>query len=232
MPKVIALVPSVPKRADNLLAILEALRDQTLRPSSIVVFLNGYPFVPRALQSLATIIEWSSEPRGPGIRWAYADILGREKRQKESIVVSLDDDFMIEPTYIEQSVEALIRTGAAMVSWTGHHTPRRYLDLAPIEKDVSLWAAGTGTATLWMRHVAGMTNHHWANECLGIAGDEEALLSLWLWQHQLQMVRPAGAPALHHIDALQYADDASHLVHGPTWAARRQVMIEQYGWRA
>lgn len=231
MSRIIALVPSVPSRADNLLTLLESLHDQTLKPSSIVVFLNGYPFAPVAVAKLATVVEWSGDPRGPGIRWRYADALSTSKRLQHSIVVSLDDDLAIEPTYIEQSVNALYNTDAALVSWTGHATPRRYLDLGDTKHDTTLWAAGTGTATMWLKHATGLTSHQWADECLGVAGDEEALLSLWLWQQKLTMVRPYGQSPLRHVDALQYGADASHLIHGPEWAARRQVMIEQYNWR-
>ena len=225
--RIVAVVPSVPRRAANMRALVDSLLSQTLYVDDIYVCLDGYESVERFSDPRVVVMN-SPIAAGPGQRWK----LVASSVESSSVVVSLDDDLSIDADYVERSVSALLRADVALISWTGHTSPRRYVDLGPSERDRRLWTAGTGTATVWARYIKGIQSHEWADRCLCQAGDEEALVSLWIWQQQAHMVRPAlsGASPVRHVPNLQYDALASHKIHGADWAARRMDMMQQYGW--
>lgn len=228
---ILVVLPSIQERQQNLTAMVRQLEAQTLRPTKIALFLDGYCDAP---DGCAPYVVWQSEERkGAGTRWRYVEKLSRDDFWRHGIVVALDDDFAVDPTYIQESVSSLMRTGAGMVTWTGHPSPRRYEDLRQTDKDQDLWAGGTGTSTQWIRHLHGITDHKWAASCFGPQGDEEALVSLWHWSADRQIIKPASRLLpIRHVHDLQFSETASHLLHGAEWAVRRLQMIQEYGWRS
>jgi hypothetical protein len=232
MNRVMLLIPTIPARVENFLSLIEDVRKQTREPERVVVFLNGWN-IPRdavdaALATLTcdTEVHLSEAPCGPGIRWTYLSTHWTDG----DIAVTLDDDFRIDPTFIEQTLSAL-RPSVSMVAWTGHPSHRKYLDLHnTVRFPESLWIGGTGAAATRVSAIAGIHTHPLADECFGLHGDEELLVSLWIWQHHGKIVRPAGTPPLRHVEALQYAPTASHKQHGQVWHRRRQDVIDAYEW--
>lgn len=234
MGQVIVLIPAIPARRENLIALLEDLRAQTRVPDRVVMFLNGWSAIDPAITAAvdafpcATELHWSTTACGPGIRWRY---LSTHAWGMEDVAVTLDDDFRIESDFIARTVAALT-PDVDMVAWTGHRTARRYLDLETTHAPCALWIGGTGAAAVWIRAVLGIHTHPLAETCLGIYGDEEMLVSLYIWEGHGRIQRPAGRPPIRHVPALQYAETASHKLHGDAWRQRRQRVIAEYGWES
>lgn len=228
--RLILVIAAIPVRYENLHALIRDVLTQTRVVDEIVVFLNGWRGTRIDMDYGRVRLDVSPDPRGPGVRWRYLAQRALEP-DAPTTALSLDDDFRLDPTYVETTVAALEHSEAAMVAWTGHPSARRYIGLETAPHLRVLWTGGTGACAVRVSALAGLADHPLADELLGLHGDEEALLSLWLWQQQQRIVRPAGPPPIRDVPALQYAETASHKIHGPTWRARRQQIIEEYQWR-
>lgn len=232
-------IATLPSRQTNLLHLLDDLAEQSRCPDHVALFLNGWSATERdtflsTLSQTTRPYTWSYDHsetlRGAGVRWYYFSSL---TGSPDDLGVVLDDDFRINYRFLALTIPALLeKPEIGMVSWCGHERYRRnrYHGLVNVPKAVELQIAGAGTSVFRLAAVAGVATHPLAAELLGLGGDDETLVSLWLWLHGWQIFRPKGKPPVTSVDELQYAPTASHVLHGATWTARRDSIKKDYDW--
>lgn len=234
---VIVVIAAVPERADNLQLLLDDLSDQTYPIASVRLILNGWSDTEaEQMQSLhqrrgrmfSLHIDASPVRRPAGYRWSVAAALSAPN----GFVAVLDDDLRVHPDYLKRTVQAFDAPDVGMVSWTGNalEKKRPYYGFVTRPRVTPLWTAGAGTSMVRLSLLDGLTTHPLATELLASGGDDEALVSLHLWQQGYRLLRPAGALPVRSVEALQESPTASHNVHGPRWEFRRSQLRKQYQW--
>lgn len=234
---VVVVIAAVPERAENLQFLLDDLSDQTHRITSVQVVLNGWSDTEaehvqmlhqRRGRMFPLDIDTSPVRRSAGHRWSV--IAARHLTQ--GFVAMLDDDLRVHPDYLKRTIQAFDAPDVGMVSWTGHalEKKRPYYGFVPRPQVTPLWIAGAGTGMLRAPLLQGLLDHPLAPELLASGGDDEALVSLHLWERGYRLLRPAGALPVRSVTTLQESSTASHKLHGPRWEFRRSQLRKQYGW--
>lgn len=218
------VIASIPERVANLRGLLTDLQTQTLQPSEVVLYQNGY-LSPRHFPN-ATRIDWSATRRPAGIRWQYME---SGFLTDDTIICVLDDDFRVSPTYLAETVTALTPS-VGMVAWTGHRTLRTYQFLEPSVTAQNLIIGGAGACAVRVGTLRGITHHRLSGELLSSGGDDELLVSIMMREQKLSIVRPAGAPPLQSVEVFQEDSTASHRQHAHRWHTRRAELATEYGW--
>lgn len=219
------VIASVPERRENLLALLEDITKQTYPIARVMCFLNGYA---STIAVPDVSIDWSPVRRSAGYRWTYAE---RAEVADDDFMCVIDDDFRINPMYIESLMTGFTADTVGMVTWTGHPHLKKYYFLPSLRRTVSLIIGGTGLSAIRVRALRGITQHRFANELLGEGGDDELLVSILMRERGWSILRPAGTPPVNSIEHLQDAVTSSHYVHNARWEARRLELAKEYGWR-
>ena len=183
--RVIALIATIPARRRSCERLLDELaKRQTRKPDGVVLVLDGYGnTMPSPMCPLPIIDEYrTTDLTGAGNRWLKLDSVA-----SEDIVVCLDDDVVTTeaPTLIESLVAAVESTGGAAAAGG------RTADGKPAHSGQSrgdlMYAAGCGL-TVRAKHLVGL--REFADEiraaggpdALGILGDDDALVSAFLWK--------------------------------------------------
>jgi hypothetical protein len=228
---IIVTIAAIESRKENLARLLSDLAQQT-RPVEFVLVTQTYgtwdvPEVP----SLDVFVEDTVVRAGAGQRWVRAQHY--YSRYPDAVVFSLDDDFRIEPTYVEFMYQVLtLSDSIGMVAWSGHTDRKHYIPFDKVmDVPLQLWSGGTGLAALYMDTVDLVCMQSDCDEFFAVGGDDELLVSRTVWEQKRRIIRPAGTPPLTSVDALQNARDSMHVRFSQKWARRRKLMIQETpGW--
>lgn len=245
---IICVIASLPWREGNLRALCRDLVVQRVVPGEVFVILDGYPERARVEfeRDLVTLeggprftVQRNEQAKGPGERWRMlarmAERLVREagsgpravEALQKKIAVIIDDDFRVGADYVEKTVEGFTADDVGMVGWSG--TTWDAVSKYGVE-ETDLWCAAAGMSAVRIAPMAGIESYPAVDEYFGIGGDDEALVSYWMWQQKLRVVRPPGGPDMRSIDSLQHDRRASHRNHNHRHFIQRITLLQQHGW--
>lgn len=192
--RVIALIATIPARRRSVERLLLELTRQTRVPDAVVLVLDSYPeadTVPMCPLPIESVYR-SAEPKGPGARWLAAMDL-----PPDDILVTLDDDIMLVQAL--GCVEALVSVvetydcAAAAMGRNFHGKPAPPGNWAAGDL---MYAAGCGL-TMRARVLKGLqafadtVKAADGPDALGVRGDDDALVSAYLWKNNVRMIHAA-----------------------------------------
>lgn len=161
----------------------------------MTLLLQRYASPPRLPLGLEGSIRMHNLERnvGPAVRW----LLARDLPDNDIFAV-LDDDFTLEPSYIEATTAPIRNRRADAVGWYGMSTERRHYDEtdAPTEAVPLRIVAGGGCA-MRVRALRGLTEHPLAGVCSTVDGGDDIWTSAVLRRNKARMIRPAGRAPFH-----------------------------------
>jgi len=170
--------------------------------------------------------------RGPGDRWVRATrMLASGDVPPDTIVSAIDDDFLIEPPYLKTSYDLVANAPEpTAVGWLGE-TPDFIRWSEARKEDTECISLGAGLLTCRLRDLAGIAEFPEADRYFKPPGDDEALVSYWLWKNGVKLVRPAGEAAAVSVDRLQHDSRASFIGQGEyRHRVLRTNLKENHGW--
>lgn len=190
--RVLVLLATIPARQQSCNRLLKELLVQKRVPDGIILVLDGYaalpgPTVPPGLSVVAE--HRFAEARGAGARWQTL-----LKIPPEDIVVCLDDDTMLveAPLFIKRLVETVEKHGGAAAAMG------RGVDNKPAPPDRRfsrgelIHGAGMGL-TVRAKYLRGLVQFAadvkaaGGPDCLAKLGDDDALVSAYLWKQGIKI---------------------------------------------
>ena len=194
MSRVIALIATIPARRRSVERLLSELTQQSRVPDAVVLVLDGYadgdavPQGPLPLERVAR----SAKLLGPGNRW----LVGAEM-PADDILVTLDDDIMLikAPRCVEKLAEIVDATKSAAAAM-GRHFNGKPAPPGDWAAGDLMYAAGCGLTLRagllgGLGAFAGMVKAADGPEALGLRGDDDALVSAFLWKNNVRMIHAA-----------------------------------------
>jgi hypothetical protein len=185
------VIATVPWRRENVEKLLRSLAEQTLRPGIVTLVLDDYAGTPepeRPGAALPIAVVDTKRRAGAGFRWRHID----EWSNSDALVIVIDDDMAVRPTYVEHCVATYERLQAPF-SWNGTTFDEKWISPGdePIA-DRRLFILGAGTAVIPARLLRGISKDPQADGFFGVLGDDEALVSWWLANQGIRLHRPRG----------------------------------------
>lgn len=220
-PRVVVLVTSASHRRESLLECIFALGNQTWVPDAVLLRLDGpLRLETQAISDTYAGIEgleiWADPTFGAGRRWCHPHLYSMAR---DTILVTLDDDLILEPEAIELTAKMVICENSA-ITWHGWRYepdssfPAGAYDQSA-ETDLEAVSIGAGIAAYRWRWVEHLVDHPLAAMLdAGPASDDDALLSLHLWEQGVRVQRPAGrAPMLETAQARDAGAGVTKYLH-------------------
>ena len=220
-------VPTVPWRAPALTELMRCLAKQTTR-APVTFVLDGH--TPDEHDQVAYnasalgLYHRCVEGHGAGSRWRWAS-----RAPADVLVLSLDDDMLPGPLYVQTTLAAWGRLGEPF-SWCGDVLDgRTYVRVTAAPAfDQRLFNAGAGALCVPAELLRGIEDDPAADRFLGKLGHDEALVSWWLTTHGARLWRPRGAADIREHD-LGHDKRSQWNSHG-TRCAPLVAELERRGW--
>lgn len=181
--RVLALVATIPARRQSCTRLLAELAKQTRPPDGVVLVLDGYGDDPAPPCPLPIVLERrTAQLSGAGNRWrTMADL------PVDDIVISVDDDIILfeSPQFIAKLAEAVEKFGAA--GPMGRTFDGKAAPPGAWSRGELMHAAGAGVSARAgvLAGVVAFADAVRANggpDALGPQGDDDAILSAYLWK--------------------------------------------------
>jgi len=231
--RVIALVATIPPRRRSVERLLSELTAQTHVPEKVVLVLDGYkdddttPNCPLPIAKVYT----SAKPLGPGARWRAAEDLA-----PDDIVVNFDDDIRIAqaPKCVEALVSAVLVNESAAAAmgrlFSGHPAPPGDYAFGDL-----MYEAGCGLTVrakhLWgLRAFADEVLATGGPDALGLRGDDDALVSAYLWKNNVRMVHAPTGNIFAAPNTQNVGYTAGTLAAGQAFDAQKKEIAKITGW--
>lgn len=238
----IVIIASVEWRKENLVALLDDIEHQTRVPEHVVVRLDGYSnrgvawvtqrIVRPSLEDTRTVTIAPGVKAGAGARWLLAAAFERETDIGPTAILSvIDDDFRIEPNYLQVCYDHVANAEVpTAIGWLGE-TPDFIRWSADMPSPTECISLGAGLLTCRLRDLAGIDTFEEVDRYFKPPGDDEALVSYWLWKKGVKLIRPAGAASATSVDELQYDKRASFIDQGEhRHCVLRLNLKRKHGW--
>jgi hypothetical protein len=192
-PRVVVLLATVPARKNSCERLLDEVAKQSRKPDGVVLVLDGYGDAPAPKCALPIITTHRTEkPTGAGARWrAVANF------PPETIVVCLDDDIMLieAPNLIRKLVDA-VESGGGAAAAMGRSADGKFAPPGKFSRGDLIHGLGCGLAVR-AKHLTGLQK--FADEvradngpdALGLRGDDDALVSAFLWRNKVRILHAA-----------------------------------------
>lgn len=195
--RVIALIATIPARRRSVERLMSELTAQTRPPDAVVLVLDGYPdvdTVPQCPLPIAKVYR-SAKALGPGARWRAANDL-----PPQDIIVALDDDIMlIKAPRCVAALAAVVEapaSGDVAAAAMGRHFNGRPAPPGDWAAGDLMYAAGCGL-TMRARALGGLqafadkVKAEGGPDALGLRGDDDAMVSAYLWKNNVRMIHAA-----------------------------------------
>ncbi len=224
---ILVLCATVPWRLEACTKMLRSLERQTRRPTEVILHLDGFPRgSPRPSLPDGILVSQTRHrhARGVGNWWRSLD-----ERHLGMLVACVGDDFVYPPDYLERLAQMRAEYGGA-VAWHGWSVEGRNCTFRiDVEAPTTLVCSGTAFFIADAEHLLGVTEHELADLFFHPAGDDEALISCWLWTRGVRMTRPPGRVNVEHLP--EGCDPRSTSIRDPERRkALRQLLKARYGW--
>lgn len=201
-----ALVATIPARKVSCTRLLHELAGtQSRKVDGVILVLDGYGDQMAPTCPLPVVKELrTAELSGAGQRWRAAGLV-----EPEDILVNLDDDVMTceAPRLVEELVNAIVNQhscASAAMGRTFHNTPAFP---GPVSFGKLVHGAGCGL-TARAKDLLGVMEFgrkifaDGGPDCLGVGGDDDSLVSAFLWK--------AGVPIVHAATGNIFAAPNTH----------------------
>lgn len=192
--RVIAMVATIPQRRVSCQRLLAELARQTRRPDGVLLVLDGYADAPAPVCPLPVVAERrTTMPVGAGARW----LIAAEVLQPDDIVVNFDDDIVtLQAPRMVEALVSLIEKGESVTAAMGRLPNGKPAPPGTGRRGVLLYGAGCGLA-LRAKYLVGL--RAFADEvvaaggpdALGLLGDDDALVSAYLWRQKVRIMHAA-----------------------------------------
>lgn len=231
MPRVLALIATIPPRRHSCERLLRELTKQTRPPDGVVLCLDGYGQSPQPACPLPVVaISRTPSLSGAGQRWIMAAYV-----PQDDILINIDDDCYTvrAPNLIKALTEAVEQGGAAAAM--GKTIAGRRAPPGKHSHGALIYAAGCGLAVrasdLDGLHVFAREIREKAGfDPLGIRGDDDALLSAYFHVRGI----PIRHVATGVINAVAGTGASSQtrdkLARGEDLNAQKRVIAALTGW--
>jgi len=190
-PRVIALIATIPARKRSCERLLGEISKQSQKPDGVILVLDGYGDEPAPACSLPVIIEHrTAKALGAGLRWRVGEgALGSDgKLSPDDILVCLDDDIMLfEAPHIIRALVKAVEAGGGAAAAMGRGTDDKFAAPGAYSRGDLIYAAGCGL-TVRAKHLIGLPEFaakiqaDGGPDALGLLGDDDALVSAYLWK--------------------------------------------------
>lgn len=184
-PRVIVLVATIPARRRTCERLLAELAKQSRVPDGVVLVLDGYgDEMPAPACPLLILAEVrTAEMSGAGNRWRCVTDFA-----PDDVIICLDDDTMLceAPTLVAALTMAVVASGGASAAM-GFSANGKSAPPGVHSRGDLIYAAGCGL-TVRCKHLDGLEAFAKAvvaeggPDALGVHGDDDALVSAYLWK--------------------------------------------------
>jgi len=192
--RIIALVATIPPRRRSVERLLSELTQQTRRPDAVVLVLDGYAeedTIPQCPLPIEYVYR-SPQALGPGARWRVAKDVSAD-----DILVNFDDDIMLikAPKCVEALV-TVVEANQSAAAAMGRHFNGKPAPPGDWAAGDLMYAAGCGLALragvlVGLQAFADKVKAEGGPDALGLRGDDDALVSAYLWKNNIRMVHAA-----------------------------------------
>lgn len=198
--RVVVLVATIPPRRRSCERLLAELGRGTRRPDGVFLVLDGHEENAMMPDCPLPILGSAKSPKlsGAGNRWrALADAYERGVLLEDDIVICLDDDIVTfeAPKLVERLAEKLEK-GAGAAAAMGRRKDMRPAPPGPVSCGALLYGAGcsiTSRASTFagVPAFAAEVKASGGPDALGVLGDDDALVSAFLWKKGIEILHAA-----------------------------------------
>jgi hypothetical protein len=235
---VIVLVASIPARRRSCERLLDEMTRQTRPPDGVVLVLDGYgvdegdtAYQRTPVCPLPVIAKYRTvAPRGAGARWRVVEDL-----PPDALVINLDDDIMT--IEAPQLIEALVAAAGdfCAAAAMGRTADGKQAPPGAYSRGALIYGAGCGL-TVRARHLFGL--HAFAGEvilaggpdALGLLGDDDALVSAYLWKQKIPIAHAATGNIYPAPNTQESSQTRAHLQRGNDFDVQKRAIRKAIGW--
>jgi hypothetical protein len=252
---VVVLVATIPARKRSCERLLAELKQkQTRKPDELILVLDGYadapaptyPPPPTGGVAFPVHAVRTYKPEGAGNRWRVVENAttgrgsdGRRTIDPESIVVCIDDDILTleAPRLIEALVAAIEadppgdRAAAAMGrTFDGKPAPP-----GTVSRGMLIYAAGAGLAVR-ARYLEGIgafadeVHEKGGPDAFGPLGDDDALVSAYLWKRQIPIAHAATGNIFPAPNTQAHSQTRQHIARRVALDEQKKAIRKATGW--
>lgn len=193
--RVIALVATIPSRRRSVERLLSELAQQSRVVNEVVLVMDGYPeadTIPTCPIPVARVYR-SVKALGPGARWRVAEDLA-----PDDIIVNFDDDITLikAPRCVEALAAVVEANDGVAAAAMGRRFSGKPAPPGDWAADDLMYAAGCGLtaragALVGLLAFAETVKAEGGPDALGLRGDDDALVSAFLWKNNVRMMHAA-----------------------------------------
>jgi hypothetical protein len=235
--RVIALVATIPARRRSVERLLSELARQSRVPDAVVLVMDGYPeadTVPNCPLPLERVYR-SVKSLGPGARWRVAKDV-----PPDDVLVAFDDDIMLiqAPSCVEvltsvvEASPAGVGSAAAAMGrqFNGKPAPPGNWSTGDL-----MYVAGCGL-TLRARALGGLqafaegVKAADGPDALGVRGDDDALVSAYLWKNNVRMIHAATGNIFPAPNTRSSSFTVDVMAHGLALDEQKKSIARITGW--
>lgn len=248
--RVIALIATIPERRALCERLLGELQRQSRRPDGMILVLDG--FKEHEELEISVPVDWelavfsSDLQQGPGGRWLRVlDLMsGRcgnfhddmDLLQLDDIIVCIDDDAVLvdAPEFIAGLAMAVERDGGAAAAM-GRDARGRTCLPGPNRCGLLIHAAGLGL-TVRAKHLEGLgafadeVKAAGGPDALGPLGDDDALVSAFLWKKGILIHHAATGNIFEAPAGKKTSFSKRRVSTGETADAQKEAIARVTGW--
>lgn len=152
--------------------------------------------MPSALCARVRLLNLSRNT-GPAIRWVWLD----RSCEDSTIALVLDDDFTLEPTYVERTLAPIEQGSADVVGWFGLDTRwRHYKATHDVPTPRCLRVVAGGACALRGSALRGLDHYPLARHLSGLDGGDDVWSSAVMRRNGARMMRPAGRAPIRNTE--------------------------------
>lgn len=216
---VFVLLATIPSRRTHFLQLVDALQIQQTVLPKILLLGDGYATLKQLHEKClgqGRHAHVEPTPKGAGNRWRWASNLNLPKG---SIVISIDDDQIPTPWFVERTAKELRKAASkralTWAGWDRYKILRAYTTPGYPEMGIEMRTLRSGGAAIYAEDLKGLADHPESDALLGLGGDDDLMVSVHLRRNGVQLFRPAGPAPLfcslmHHDAAAQHRAKHPH----------------------
>lgn len=232
--RVLILLATIPARRGSVARLLNELVMQSKHPDGIVLVLDGYGDTMPAPESPFEVVAThrTNELSGAGNRWRAVKGL-----PPEDVIICIDDDTML------GKCPELVRNLAFMVQAKDSAAAIMGQDIAGkmaypgtmVQRCDIICAAACGFA-MKVKHLEGIEDYaakvHAAGgpDCLGVLGDDEALVSAFMWSKRIPIAHVLSGGITAAPGTRESSQTLARLKRHENFDVQRQLIRRVTGW--
>jgi len=237
MSRVLVLIATIPSRKRSCERLLIELAKQSRLPDGVILVCDGYGDSPSPACPLEVVVDYhSSTPQGAGNRWRVVAGESEGVLKADDIVVCLDDDTMLvsAPGLVAALVETVEASPCAAAAM-GRTADGKFAPPGAYSRGELIYGAGCGL-TVRAGMLASLSafaievSAAGGPDALGLYGDDDALMSAYLWKQNVRILHAATgnifpAPGTHAT-----SQTAVHHAKGKPFDAQKIAIARITGW--